>query len=403
MKTKWTVEFGYKAMHYFNSMTTFRHATDASAVYVKQVGDVTLDGPYLNFTIFGFGGCPPDCAPKDPFCVYVPELKGGFELAIESLYFQPQVGNIDYGTYDPLPAFVPDITTVPDTFPTGLPLNPSSRSEVKVLKPRYNTGLRVHFGYIFPLTSNDISVNFTKYRESSNKYTTAPATGVIWTITNGNFGTQTPFGQTFFPVLADRADANVKFDWQTHDLEFGKRVKFYNLMTRFFVGVTYAKVKEDINIVYSDGITNFLFPLPTDVPLDFIYQTNDFSGVGPRLGVAGDLSLGCGFSLVGLLATDLLLGNFDSNFTEVSIYGQTASLNPDRRKRFVPALEGKLGVAYSVVLKNCSQVSLEVGYDTNTYFDVKDSMRFTDYTSAFIKQDQDISFDGPYVRLQVNF
>ncbi len=402
--TKWSVELGYRAIHYFNALTTFTHLTNNAAVFAKQIGDVSLDGPYLNLTVFGFDACPPDCAPKGPFCVYVPELKGGIELAFEWLYAKPHATNIDFGILDPTPVIIPVVeTSPPGIYPQGIPLNPSAASAMKVLSPRSHSGGRVHLGYIFPLTSNDLSVNATLFNEKNYKFITAKTPGVIWTINNGNVGIQNPLAQSFFPVLANRADVSVKFKWLTDNVEFGKRIKFHQLMTRFFAGLSYAKIKEGITIVYSEGLTNFLNPTATFVPLDTINQLNDFWGVGPRFGLAGDLALGCGFSLIGQIATDLLVGKFDSHYIEQSSYGQVDVLNPNKRNRFVPELDGKFGAAYTVVLKNCSQVSLEGGYSANHYFKVKDSLRFTGAVSSFLKQNQDISFSGPYVRLQIDF
>ena len=96
-QTKWTVDLGYMATHYFNAATSFRHVTNLADVYVKQVDDLTFEGPYLMLTVYGLGACPPDC-PHPPFCVIVPELKGGIEAAVEILYLQAHVTNLDYAT-----------------------------------------------------------------------------------------------------------------------------------------------------------------------------------------------------------------------------------------------------------------------------------------------------------------
>lgn len=400
-QTRWTVELGYKAAHYFNAATTFRHATNNAAVFVKQVDDITIDGPYLLVSITGFGRCPPDCIPRQPYCVIVPELKGGFEVALEYLYLRPNVDNIDFAIVDPSPTFVPN---VPDSnLNQASELNPGPRSKVQILRPQFENGYRVHLGYIFPFTSNDVSVNFAEMQGETSGHAMAPAGGLLWTITNGTFGTVSPIDTTFFPITAERAEVAAKFDWQTGNIEFGKRVKFYNLMVRVFGGLTYADVNENINIRYLNGIVNSPDPEPTVVDEDTLFQGNDFSGFGPRLGVSGDLNFACGLSLTGLVATDLLVGTIDSSLLETSSSGDATTLDPTKRTRLAPAVDAKIGLAYTLALKNCAQISIEGGYQMNHYFNVKDSLRFTGNSSAFIKQDQDISFDGPYGRLQINF
>lgn len=401
-KTKWTVEIGFKSAHYFNAATTFRHATNNAATFVKQVDDVTIDGFYLNLSAYGFGTCPPDCLPRQPLCVIVPELKGGFEAAIEYLYLRPNVSNIDYAIVDPRPTNVPNVEES-DDFALSLQLNPGPRSRVQFLTPQFESGYRAHLGYIFPLTSNDISINFAQLEGSSSTHVNAPAGGVVWTITNGSFGATANVDPTVFPVAADRADVSADFNWETGNLEFGKRVKFYNLMVRAFGGLTYAKVTENIRIRYIDGFANRPEEDPILVDDDVVLQGNDFSGFGPRLGLSGDMNFACGWSLTALVGTDLLVGTFDSYLNEIASSGDTATLNPTKRTRLAPAVDAKIGLAYSIALKNCAQISIEGGYQMNHYFNAKDSLRFTSNSSAFIKQDQDISFDGPYGRLQVNF
>lgn len=398
-RTKWTLDLGYMATQYFNAATTFRHLTNNAAVYAKQVHDVNVAGPYLNLTIFGFGGCPPDCIIREPYPAFAPILRGGFEFAAEGLYLRAHAANLDFAIVDPAPVSIPAVG-----IPTILPLNPSSLSKMRVIPTDYEFGYRLHLGYIFPLSANDVSINFTDYKASAFKSVVAPPGGVIWTITNGNASDVFNVALFPFPVLAARAEASADFTWQSGNLELGRRLKFYQLMTRFFAGVSYARIIEDITITYADGQTVGSVTPIGFIPIssDVLTQRNSFYGIGPRLGAAADLALGCGFSIIGQAGTDLLVGNIDTGLLEESSSGASTALNPDRRTRLVPAVDAKLGLAFTVPLRDCAQVGLEIGYQANHYFNVKDSLRFSDNFSTFLKQDQDISFDGPYVRLQIN-
>lgn len=403
-QTKWTLDIGYMAVHYFNAATNFRHATNNAEMYIKQVNDVTLEGPYLNLTVSGFDACAPDCIVREPYMVFAPILRGGFEFALEGLYLEPHVANTDYCIADPSPD--PFIGGV------GLAISPSSLSQMKVLSPSHEFGSRVHLGYIFPLSANDISINYAGLKGNTINATNAEQGGVLWTITNGNYtlvpSPALPPPAPFFPfpVIANRAQASVDFTWQTGNFEFGRRIKFHQLMTRFFAGLAYAKVIEDIDITYTGGSTltspNDPFD-PVAISSTTVDQDNSFHGFGPRLGMSMDIALGgCGFSLVGQLATDLLVGNIDTQFVETTSDGLIAGLNPEHRTRLVPAVDAKLGFGYSIPFRNCSQFGIELGYQVNHYFNAKDSLRFTDNFSTFIKQDQDIGFDGPYIRIQVD-
>ena len=108
---------------------------------------------------------------------------------------------------------------------------------MKVLKPGFDSGFRYHLGYIFPLTANDISVNYAHLRDNSKDEVSAPSGGVLWTITNGSVRIYFDTVPLSFPVIADRAKATVEIDWRMANIEFGTRVKFYDLMTRFLRGL----------------------------------------------------------------------------------------------------------------------------------------------------------------------
>jgi Legionella pneumophila major outer membrane protein precursor len=392
-RTKLTLDVGYMAFHYFNAATTFRHATNSSAIFIKQVHDITVAGPYINLTAFGLGACPTDCIVRTPYTAFAPVLRGGFEFAIEGLYLQPQAETFDYGIADPTPV-------TPLLLPPGiLPFEPSSNSSIHHLSTQNKWGYRLHAGYIFTLSANDISINYTWFEQSTNQTTRVPAGGVFWTITNGNL-----VASNAFPVIANHAEASAHFMWETANIEAGRRLKFYNLMTRFFAGVAYARVKEDRRITYRDGFSAILNSADNLIPIteDILTQENSFAGFGPRLGLTSDLAIACGLSLTGQIATDLLAGNIRSRLNETASTGASTALNPNRRSRLVPAIDGKLGLAYTFSLRNCAEAGLELGYQVNHYFNVKNNLQFTDNFSTFIKQGQSISFNGPYVRLQAN-
>jgi hypothetical protein len=403
-QSRWVLDLGYMAIHYFNAAANFRHVTNNSGAFVKQIQDVTLNGPYLNLTVYGFGTCAPDCIIREPYTAFAPILKGGFEFAIEGLYLQPHAMNTNYVMADPSPVFIVGETDI-------FPFSPSSTSSMQEVKPRYEFGSRFHLGYIFPQSANDISANYASLKGNNTKTTNAGAGGFLWTLTNGNFATGI-FSESLpdipfipFPVIANRATATVDFTWQTGNIEFGRRLKFYQLMTRFWGGLSYARVIEDIDITYNDGFTltsPFSPFLPVAISSDTLSQHSSYFGIGPRLGIAGDLAFGCGLSLIGQVGSNLLVGKIKSRLIESSSAGVSTGLKPGQRTRLVPALDAKLAFAFTVPFRDCSQFGIEAGYEFNHYFNVKDSLRYTDNFSTFLKQDQDISFDGPYLRLQLN-
>lgn len=58
----------------------------------------------------------------------------------------------------------------------------------------------------------------------------------------------------------------------------------------------------------------------------------------------------------------------------------------------------------TIPLKCGAAIRLEGGYDTNHYFAIKDTIRFSEeFGAGNVKQDQDLGFDGAYLKLQFGF
>lgn len=385
LASNWRIELGYMVSHYFNAGATFRHA-QLGGDFIKQVNDISVEGPYLEITLTGIGNCPAECIRRDPFPAFIPVLRGGFEFAIEALYLEPHASNLDYAVLDPTPI----------EFPISfLGFLPSSNSSLQTIKSNYDFGYRLHVGYIFPLSANDMSLNYHKLTQSNRNSVVAPVDGVIWT----NLTDSTTLAT--FGVTANRASASVDFDWEGINLEFGRRVQFHNLLVRGFAGVSLDKVNENSDVIYTDLMTLRALSIATDE----VTQKNHYRGFGPRLGFDIDLLLGCHFAVVAQAATDLLVGNVETRLFEINSLGDSTVIDPNSTTRVVPTFDGKLGLAYIFPFSDCcSSVRVEAGYQFNHYFNVKDSLRFTssNIPGTIIKQDQDIGFDGVYAKLQVN-
>jgi hypothetical protein len=399
----WILEAGYQTDHYFNAATTFRHVNNlGGAIFVKQVGDISVAGPYVSLTLTGIAACPLPCNESpEPFPAIVPTLPGGPEFAIEVAYLTPHANNLDFAIADPFPAAIVP-TTPPAPPPPPPPLTeiaPSADSRLQFLQPSSKPGYRLHLGYIFPLTANDVSLNYFWYDATDSARITKnfgddPDDDIIWTSLS-----HPDADLHSFPVVANSANASVRFSNHAANLEVGRRVKFHRLFVRAAAGVAYDRLTENIETVYHDALS----ANSTPIAIDTINQQNTFRGFGPRLGIDGNLDIWRGFELVGHAATDLLVGRINSSFTEQNTNGFATTLNPERRNRLVPTFEARLGLAYAFPLFGCSRVTIEAGYQVNHYFDAVDSFRFVSPIGAEnVKQDQDVSFDGFYGRLQVN-
>jgi hypothetical protein len=197
---------------------------------------------------------------------------------------------------------------------------------------------------------------------------------------------------------------------------------------------------------------------------DVVRQRSEFNGIGPRFGFDATYHVGGGFGVVGNIATSLLVGDHEAHFSErietagsiiitpadlaattiqfigplspstttlgagatpvageiTGIEGVAAGTalilnpavpfehfsfrHPDQR-RVVPNVDAKLGLDWTYQFCNCSRskLTIEAGYMVSHYWDVVDRLSRAD---AFRPENRsrhviDVSFDGPYVGVQV--
>lgn len=177
---------------------------------------------------------------------------------------------------------------------------------------------------------------------------------------------------------------------------------------------------------------------------DIARQKSDFDGIGPRFGFDASYHVGGGFGVVGSLSTSLLVGETESSFSErlevtatavLDTVGTTAltvaaapltisavtSVDPallalepvatisfrhPDETRVVPNIDAKLGLDWTYQFCNCSRskVTIEAGYMVSHYFNAIDRLSAIDAIAPEIRSRQalDVSFDGPYIGVQVN-
>jgi hypothetical protein len=197
------------------------------------------------------------------------------------------------------------------------------------------------------------------------------------------------------------------------------------------------------------GTIQLLYPVPnvTSMTLDVsvgdsLNRESQFEGVGPRIGIDLNYNFCGGFGLVGSVSTALLVGDVDNTsfqntvasgsvdfdglslvriqLPEVSnVMGFNATVNdPNFSKevsidfkhpeetRVVANIDAKLGLGYTYQFCNCSRsrLTVEAGYQVSHYFNAIDRLTIGDIFDTGLSDQrsaENISFDGPYVSVQV--
>ncbi|MBA2654963.1 MAG: hypothetical protein H0U71_07885 [Gammaproteobacteria bacterium] len=173
---------------------------------------------------------------------------------------------------------------------------------------------------------------------------------------------------------------------------------------------------------------------------DVINQKSDFDGIGPRFGIEGTYMIKGALGIVGGISTSLLVGEEDSSYTarlERSTVASTTVIatpegaaapfitgavffgddpvtdafstvtsfkHPDET-RIVPNVDAKLGLMFAYQFCNPSRgsISIEGGYWVSHYWNTVDRLSIVGSESPELRtrRTTDVSFDGPYIGIQV--
>lgn len=431
--------------------------------------------------------------------VNVPGYGGGFTFGVTGLYWRASSPDLDFALTSP--SF-----TSGDFF--------SFEGESRRLNSKYDWGWSVNFGYVFPCSGNDFNLTYTHWDRSREGRVNGlafpdffPFTGLSL-ITPASFvfspasvtisGAGTGGGQTFsvvgtFPNIVGEEDflitvapeditgvsAKANFKNDTWDIDFGQAINVgCNFRLRWFGGLRYTRLNHHVDL-RADATGHIVGTQPVPLVGEFtvtnsiglatvtagtatltfdgtaaiheaINRKSDFNGIGPRFGVDVNYYLGCGFGLVGSLATALIVGEIQTNLDSkldvtpstlatatfrttgipVVITGKLAQPEPvvvtgtgdvtfngigtqsdifsfdfPDETRIVPNIDAKLGADWTYVFCNCShtRVTFEAGYMVSHYFNAADRVSLIGaFAPEFrTRRTIDISFDGPYLGIQV--
>ena len=237
-----------------------------------------------------------------------------------------------------------------------------------------------------------------------------------------------------FGIRHAAAQLNYTYDNVTTNLE--KIIDVSGFMKAKVVGgLNILRLKQSISTTFSDFVgtlaTDYSYALPPDPSFSFKIQSiSEFMGVGPDLGLTGQLDIFKGLSIVGAAFGSLNVGitsvqeNFTSTSAELTRSGVGVSqqqVTTPNKTQVVPGFDGKLGLLYQFSGHHLSNLSLEGGYRVITYMNAISTTNpqtlvqpgtyiitpeFSTGTMAIVsmdQQDRPFNLNGPYLTLKVNF
>jgi len=303
-----------------------------------------------------------DCCPPAPCGTPTECCDNGFSVHADYLLWQMQEDGLQYAeTFN---------VFADATAPNGI----SARVPGFIYEPdaEWNSGFRIGAGYKVPCTCWDLAADWTWYRNDSSSSTCAsevnvvPTATILWLADEASLiavGTETATS------LPSRAKQKHELQYDVLDLTAGAKFCPCNgLEFRPFIGLRGAVIDQTQHVKY----THTLGPIT-------VRKTNNFWGVGPRVGIDTNWAVGCGFSVISRAGTSLLCGQADCDYhAAIKTSTPQVDVQPDHEGNVVdfPA-ENPFNVAESIKprsedrVRPCADLMLGLSWETcycqNTY------------------------------------
>lgn len=175
------------------------------------------------------------------------------------------------------------------------------------------------------------------------------------------------------------------------------------------IGIAYARINQTFNINLNGGQSQGPFALVLD---DNINMCNNFWGVGPKIGMRSDWSLGCGIRAFGYLDLALLYGKFKVKQFENVLFSNNVpettylDITCNRFATCRPRFDLMIGLAWEKTICNERyKLDLQAGWEQLYFFGQNQLMRFLDdvQEGANMTVNGDLAIQGLTVRIGLNF
>ena len=299
------------------------------------------------------------------------DLPDGLQIYSEAIFLKPRSDlMMDFARVDPGNTFLA----------TGGP--------IAALEYRQSTAWRVNARYRFAKSPWELGASYTRLGSDDTATALKPTNGFL-------FSTLTaPRGGS---ASADSAIATAKIDYTVLDLDAGYHIQpSKNVDLKLVAGLRVANVGQNMAAVYTGGSFD-------PIPGTFV-ASQQFRGLGPRIGAEGRVALGSGFSVYGRSSGSLLFGDQESDLVE-TFQGVPVADFKVKRKQTVPVLDAAIGLDWSTKLGQSGKFTVGVGYEYQHWFNLTRNVRYTDASApgGFVESKGDLSMQGFFAKVGVSW
>ncbi|MFN7096397.1 MAG: Lpg1974 family pore-forming outer membrane protein [Gammaproteobacteria bacterium] len=296
---------------------------------------------------------------------------GYWSLGIEALYVRSTAPQFQY-------AQIASNTT------------PENKLSNQIVGNSYQTGFEADATYHFVGNDRDVTLAYTHVDMDDSH-------------TSSIVGSETfaePFGLLPTPAFLDHVDqikGSTDNLYNAADLVFGQHMAVGKVLDIHpFGGLRYADLNSRNNSTYYND------PTVADHIQATAQMTSHFQGLGPRAGVGATLYLNNTFSLIGTFGGALEVG-YDNPETTLQSNGDLP-VNDELNKNWyiVPELDAQIGINFQHCFSQLTALNVQLGYQAVNYFNaVEDDYQDMVNVNSNVNR-QAFSFQGPFLRVQLN-
>ena len=254
----------------------------------------------------------------------------------------------------------------------------------------WNTGVRIGISHEFDQASYDISLAYTHYQTTA----TNQASGYVYSSFDANYFVNNTNGANFGPTYSS-AQIRWQFSYNTIDLNLGHHFNIDRILQAHpHIGLKAASINQNIDSNWQDPIPSTNFTVATET------LENDFSGIGPTIGVDTIWPIYTGscqsLALIANLDGGLLWGHWHfkdayNNNIPVTVTVHVSSVNG-----VAPMMAGVLGLQWTKEFAK-SDISVRLAYEEQLWFN---QIQF--YSLSMGRTNRPVSLQGGDLEFRFN-
>jgi len=315
----------------------------------------------------------------------------GWYATIDALLWRARLGGSEYAWRSNQPSFFNSDFDYP------------LKGQTKDVSLNWDWGVRGGLGYVFEYDGWNIYGEFTYFSTSDSSTARGNLNGSVIPLRGTSIITQGA-GSAFDEfTYATSAKAKLDIDFRRVDVDLGRsffvspRVSFRPL---FGVVGTWVDMKEEVQYTGGDQEGGL------DINTVSVRDSDDFRGMGPKVGIESNWFIGCGFSLFANASGALVYGLHDVGHREkFSAIGQNHINLENNQHRYTPNAHLQTGISWQRYFDdNEKHAIVTFGFDGQYWWRMNQMIDIDDTaTLKYEPHSEDLGLIGLTLSVRIDF